>query len=232
MVLLFEVIEGPSVGQQFKVNSGMRMGRNTGEIIINDPKVSGFHAQIERDSAGKLILVDQNSSNGLLIDGIRLQKVVLIPGVIFQVGRTFLKVMQAEEDTAAREPSGPTNWRSELEKQVLRVSGENDSQKATNLQVFRPAIRLVFTEGPQAELEQIWGYGPRKAGSSGLDLELFETGAPPTAFEVWPDPDGLRYRTSHTDLVRLNNLPSETDLLKDGDEIRIGKTLIRIDFIR
>ncbi len=93
-----------------------------------------------------------------------------------------------------------------------------------------PAVTLIFTEGLQAETVWTLGYGPRKVGAHSPDLPLLNSEAPPTAFELLPGPQGLLFKTGHTDKVLLNGEKKAVGLLRAGDKIRIGATLIEIEF--
>jgi pSer/pThr/pTyr-binding forkhead associated (FHA) protein len=173
-------------------------------------------------------LSDLNSSNGIHISGRRVKKVALLPGVIFEVGRTQFKVVTVEE-TEALDFSRFVTWRT-------IVSATLPSQEIPNLSQrecvpFSPALKLSFVQGIQSDEELVLGYGPRSAGSDSLDIELFDQDAPPQAFELLPGPGMVQIKISSMGRVLLNNKTVKAEMLKDGDLISFGNTLIKVSYL-
>jgi hypothetical protein len=74
----------------------IRLGRGYGnEIILDDDYVAANHALIERDAAGRLVLRDLGSRNGLDHGGKRLLEVVLSGDTVVRIGHTSLRVRAA-----------------------------------------------------------------------------------------------------------------------------------------
>jgi pSer/pThr/pTyr-binding forkhead associated (FHA) protein len=231
MALFIEILDGNELGQKFRVVAGVRLGRTTGEIQIRDPKISALHAQVEKDNKGQLILVDKGSSNGLRINGKRVPRVLLMPGVKFRVGRTNFKVVEFQvEEHLSPDTDGLEGWRKILKHQVPQIVLQNRTSK-TKVLPFSPIVELTFIQGIQSDQKILLGYGPRRAGSDVLDIELEEESAPDVAFELIPDRDGVRFRTLHPKLVQLNGQSISSDILKAGDQISIGSSLIEVNFL-
>lgn len=93
------MIRGPNAGQEYPVEIGVVIGRIRGDIQIKDSKVSAVHASIGKNFKGELVLMDEGSSNGILVDGQKVRQVVLTPGVLIQIGRTLLKVIEIVEES-------------------------------------------------------------------------------------------------------------------------------------
>ncbi|RYZ79001.1 MAG: DUF4440 domain-containing protein [Proteobacteria bacterium] len=55
MVLFLEVLDGIKQGSRFKLSSGQVIGRKTGDIVIEDEKISGRHAQVELDNKQQFV---------------------------------------------------------------------------------------------------------------------------------------------------------------------------------
>lgn len=244
MSIELEVIEGPNFGQKFRVFPGSRIGRSEGDIQLRDAKVSGLHAQVEKDISGELVLMDKKSSNGIKLNGVKVPKLHLMPGVIFQVGKTFFRVNKLETGkkgaakARAEEPAGdvpveeaPLDWRKQLEFWVPQMATENPPEAGQKIFVIDPILKLTVVGGPELDREIILGYGPRQAGSDVLDIELREESVPPLAFELLPDPEGVLFVTEYPQLVRLNDLSIRSKVLREGDHIRVGKTLIHVGFM-
>jgi pSer/pThr/pTyr-binding forkhead associated (FHA) protein len=66
------------------------LGRHrNNDIVINDPKVSSFHARIDRSSEG-FVLVDLKSRNGSFVNGKRISHGVLKTGDEVRLGTARL----------------------------------------------------------------------------------------------------------------------------------------------
>jgi hypothetical protein len=228
MALFLEIASGDLKGTKFPVREGYKLGRASGEIIIPDKKVSGLHAQVKVDSKGQFVLVDQGSSNGLIINGQKVRRLAMLPGVMFQVGRTALRVVQGEEST---EPTRviQRSWREILVWEARKLGIDKNSPNP-DIVGFAPALRLSFLSGPNAETELLLGWGPRLFGSNTLDIELLEPNIPPVAFMIRPDPAGAMIQTEHSHLVLLNQMPAQSNILHERDLLKIGSTNIEVHY--
>jgi pSer/pThr/pTyr-binding forkhead associated (FHA) protein len=229
MVTFIEIIEGSQEGSRFKMEPGLVIGRTTGDILLKDAKVSSQHARVELDSRDQLVLLDLDSSNGLIIGGRRVKKIALLPGVTFEIGRTKFIVTLVEE-TQASEFSRIVTWRSFLADQ-LRDFNFRENSKAPQLEAFTPALKLQFIRGIQTDEEYILGYGPRQAGMDSLDIELQDEEAPKEAFELRPGPGMVEIKILAQGKVLLNNRTAKTEMLKEGDLISIGTTVIKVSYL-
>ncbi|QDK36126.1 FHA domain-containing protein [Bdellovibrio sp. NC01] len=229
MATFIEIIEGANEGSRMQVSEGMTLGRSKADIVIKDPKVSGTHAEIALNNKGQLVLVDLESSNGIHISGRRVKKVTLLPGVIFEVGRTVFKVITVEEEQAINFEIFVT-WRSILG-QKLTETPIADEEVKIKPESFSPAVKLSFIQGIQTDEEIILGYGPRKAGSDSLDIELLDEDAPREAFELHPGPGMVELKIKAPGRVSLNNKSVESEMLKDGDLISFGTSLIKVSYL-
>ncbi|MCB0408069.1 MAG: FHA domain-containing protein [Bdellovibrionales bacterium] len=96
---------GPLVGQRFELNNGTRLGRDDGDIILNDPKASGTHAIIKKSLLGGLTLIDQKSKNGIYHEKVRVDKLRLEDGLDFRIGDNFFRVEVLAENAEPLEAS-------------------------------------------------------------------------------------------------------------------------------
>ncbi len=229
MATFIEIVEGTNEGSRIQVTEGMTIGRSKADIVIKDPKVSSTHAEIAINTKGQLVLVDLESSNGIHISGRRVKKVTLLPGVIFEIGRTQFKVIVVEEEQAANFEIFVT-WRSKAVNGVRNAAIE-DSRNATKPERFSPALKLQFVQGIQTDEEIILGYGPRQAGADSLDIELMDEEAPREAFELLPGPGMVKLKIKALGRVTLNNKAIDAEMLKDGDLISVGTTLIKVSYL-
>lgn len=233
--MIIKAVAGPHEGTEFKGWPGARVGRSRTELVLNDSKVSSIHAQFELDPKGRLVLVDKGSANGLQISGGNVQRVAMLRGVVFQLGRSSFKVLEIRPDEEPpsseelRAQNRPIKWNDVLIEDLPLIV-DPSLKTPTELEVLRPALRLSFVAGPQLDHEILLGYGPRKFGTDVLDIELYELASPPLAFEIFPHPEGAEFRTDHPKLVLLNCQQHQSAVLKDGDQIQIGSTLIKVSY--
>lgn len=229
MVTFIEIIDGPNEGSRFKAVNGLTLGRSKADIVVKDPKISSTHAQFVLDGKDQLVLMDLNSSNGIHIGGRRVKKVALLPGVTFEVGRTQFKVISVEEEIAD-DFSRLMTWRNVVKNKLsLLVDGKNYTETA--VQSFSPALKLSFIQGIQTDEEFVLGYGPRFAGADSLDIELLDEEAPKEAFELLPGPGMVTIKIAALGRVTLNNRSIDAEVLKDGDLISFGNTLIKVTYL-
>ena len=67
--------EGPLKGQRIPVMTSATIGRMLGStIVIDDPRISGFHAEIEQRGDGQLWITDLNSTNGTFVNDQKLEE--------------------------------------------------------------------------------------------------------------------------------------------------------------
>lgn len=230
MVLALEVMNGPLLGQKLQIHEGFRIGRREGHLRLeHDVKVSGVHAIVELDNKGQLVLMDQKSANALVINQRRVRKIALIPGVLFRVGETEIKVV--EISSAEAEAVAPTkSWKEQLQESFALVHPQ--PEKAREVHPLTPALILDFIQGIQAENEVVLAYGPRVAGMGHLDIDLHEPDCPDRAFEISAGL-GVPYLRDLTGGRLKINRESVQDVhpLQEGDIIAIGQTRIRVRFV-
>ncbi|MBC86846.1 MAG: hypothetical protein CL677_06660 [Bdellovibrionaceae bacterium] len=88
-----KVLTGASGGKIFPVQPGLTLGRKRAHINLADPKASSIHAMIKKTRTGKLVLVDNDSRNGTKVGGEKRRKIILKPGVTFQIGSTKCEII-------------------------------------------------------------------------------------------------------------------------------------------
>ena len=72
----------------------VHFGRVEGDVVVPDPAMSGRHASLEIEGT-KLILKDNNSSNGVWLDGTRIEEAETYPGAQFQLGSTTFEILSS-----------------------------------------------------------------------------------------------------------------------------------------
>lgn len=89
------VAEGPDRGQTFAIPAaGAIIGRDPlADVVLRDSLVSKRHARI--DLSHGIELIDLNSANGILVDGVQVARVTVAPGQPIQIGDSWVTVTPA-----------------------------------------------------------------------------------------------------------------------------------------
>ncbi|WP_285653577.1 ATP-binding cassette domain-containing protein [Actinomycetospora sp. NBRC 106375] len=150
----------------------IRIGRaEDNDVVVADLLVSRHHAELVGDGAGGWELVDLGSPNGTYVDGQRVRRAVLRPGMLVAIGRALfhldgspdgsVRLVEREDagaiafraqDLVVRTPQGRTlldrvGFALE-ENSLLAVVGPSGAGKSTLLRAltgFRPADEGVVT---------------------------------------------------------------------------------------
>jgi len=239
--LFLEIIDGPMAGKSVKLQAGLRIGRSRGEFKIQDPRISSLHAQVIKHSKGILVLLDQQSSNKIIFNGEKVEKLALLPGIQFVLGSTKLRVVQrpqeAEEASTFQAPNAhkstdpiPTAFLAELKR---FLSQDRHHLLTSKVIFFQQPLWLEFVQGSEFGRKIGLVYGPRQFGSESLDIRIEEPSAPPIAFTLSPSPhspDTFIFDTDYPSLVRLNNQSTSHQEVEKSGCIQIGKAKINIFF--
>lgn len=88
------VVTGPDQGTVIPLESfPVRIGRDArNDVVLRDALISRFQAQLELGANGGLRIVDQGSTNGTEVNGVRTTTAELVPGDTLQMGGTMLLV--------------------------------------------------------------------------------------------------------------------------------------------
>jgi len=109
---VLEVVEGPEAGKRFPLtDETLTIGRNKlNRIVIEDPLVSNYHAEVRKEGQG-FFIHDLGSTNGTRVNGEKVVKAPLLPGMEVKIGdtRLVLKNLGAPGPLEAMRPrSEPT----------------------------------------------------------------------------------------------------------------------------
>jgi len=103
-----KIVAGSRTGTNvpLEVEAPLVMGRTRGDLVLDDPMISGRHAQVHwRD--GSWWLQDLKSTNGTMVDGRLVREVQLRPGAEITVGNTRMVLFVTEEpESATARPNG------------------------------------------------------------------------------------------------------------------------------
>ncbi len=93
-----EILDGPEAGRIFKTRDRVvRIGTHPDcDLELDDGTASRFHARIEMDAFGHR-LIDEDSKNGTVVNGMRVQDCWLTPGAQISIGGTALRYQAGTE---------------------------------------------------------------------------------------------------------------------------------------
>lgn len=234
MSLALKVIAGPLKDQIIPIDKPVTLGRQ-GDIVLEDPIVSGIHAHIEKSTSGRWTITDNESKNGIRVNEIRVKSLTLRHGVIFYIGESGFEVFSPEAGASpgAEAPAKAVKkqklWYEALA-EFLSKSKKSFKDRAVPLAPLEPALVLEFVRGVQMNAKWVIGYGPRKLGAASIDLPIWEPNAPEVCFEIRPSAEGILFSTDHPHVVKLNHQSVDKKVLNVGDTITVHDTMIEVDF--
>jgi pSer/pThr/pTyr-binding forkhead associated (FHA) protein len=103
MSLALKGLNGPLKNTSHPLKPGLTLGRK-GDVVVQDRKASSIHARISESAPGHWVLEDNDSKNGVRVDGARVRRFALTRGMIFYIGDQGFEVVgtgHAENETVA-----------------------------------------------------------------------------------------------------------------------------------
>ncbi len=87
------IFSGPHSGRRFRLNCGLTtIGRSPkADLVVNDNRVSRIHCTLEW-LGEQIVIEDKGSTNGTFVDGCRIARAVLTPGVALQIGLSMMRL--------------------------------------------------------------------------------------------------------------------------------------------
>jgi len=221
MRLYLDFIDGPEKGKRLSISAPTNLGRKGAEIAIDDPKLSEIHAYFEISPDAEWIIRDNNSRNGVWVNGLKETKTILKDGDQLQIGSSLAVCRTLKK--------AQSQYSDKIQQGFYDLLKKIKNEKNSLVEV-KPEMRLKFIQGQQYGHHWDIFYGPRTAGKDHIDLCLFDEAAPSNAFEVHVKGKYPYFFTLHKDVVRLNNESIESKQLTPGDIISIGETQLLVEF--
>jgi FHA domain-containing protein len=100
---------GPEAGRRVELDLEVAIGRQDGDLVVEDPEVSRRHAVLRR-SGGSVVVEDLDSTNGTFVNGERIRSPIMVgPGDQVRVGGTTLEIEPdlRADDTIVSTPPRP-----------------------------------------------------------------------------------------------------------------------------
>ena len=200
------------------------VGRRGGvDVLLPDARVSLLHARIER-KAGAYFLIDDGSTNGTRLNGIRLpigQRLRLASGDRLMMGGFTLQVELRQTELEAPRPESSVSMARRMVLAILERLGPGESQPSlTILGGPQEGVRFVL-----GQLGRTFLFGVSQAG----DLRLDEIDMWRGHVGLVRDELGVTVREMRSDHgITLNGqMLAGARTLHDGDTLAIGGVSVR-----
>lgn len=227
--VFLRVVSGSKQGVSvpLREDQPLLIGRVRGDLRLDDPLVSQAHCRVVW-RGGHFVLQDLGSTNGTLVDGRRVQDVVLRPGCEIVVGNTRLLVFGAEEEGAA--PAEP-------ERDAIAWLLDDDAPDATLTQELPAALvlpaaaagRMRVLAGPDKGREFPLTSGSAAIGRGLGDVPLSdpEVSRRHALVEVYGPSTIFLRDLGSTNGTYHNGRRVQTARLRPGDTVGCGKTVMK-----
>lgn len=224
------VVSGPKQGQSIPLREDqpLLVGRVRGDLRLEDPLVSGAHCRVVFRN-GHFVLQDLGSTNGTIVDGRRIQDVVLRPGSELVIGGTRLLVFGAEEEAVDPEAA---------EKDVVAWLLDDDTPDERTTESL-PAelvfgggspLRLRVLAGPDKgrEYEVVEGTATLGRGTGEVPLSDPEVSRRHALVEVYGPASVFLRDLGSTNGTYHNGRRVQVSRLRPGDTLGCGKTVMKL----
>lgn len=87
-------------GQEFEISkSQITVGRGqTNDIVIQDVKLSRSHARFEFNAKGDVTLIDTGSTNGVMVNGVKVSQAIIKPGDTILLGESQIQFERSTKE--------------------------------------------------------------------------------------------------------------------------------------
>ncbi|MFN7142497.1 MAG: FHA domain-containing protein [Myxococcota bacterium] len=225
------------------------IGRKDGDLLLDDPLVSGKHCQIVARN-GEYVLQDLGSTNGTMVDGRLVREVSLKPGNEIAIGSTRLilftgasdPVTDADDALAGRDnPNNQLEIAWLLDEELVELQGSGERTRTT-ADVIGQDLRLP--PGLNALVEVVAGQDTgkvfrftrgnvnvgRRAGE--VPLSDGEVSRRHSVIEVFGREMIFLRDLGSTNGTYHNGRRVTVGRLRSGDTIGIGKTVLKLHVTR
>lgn len=122
------------------------------DLAITDASISKEHCYIQRVS-GAYLLIDKGSTNGIMSDGIRVKKVLLVDDnqeVTVGDGTLYYSISEDEKEQLEKETLDASKHLDDYAIQALNNSGSNSPEKSVTQPVLQSTPSAVVATGTAA----------------------------------------------------------------------------------
>ncbi len=221
------------------VDEPFTIGRKKGELLLEDPLVSGTHARISHRD-GRWMLHDLGSTNGTMVAGRLVRETELKPGAEISIGSSRLALFIGGEEAAAAQGTSPSTkaelaWLLDEELVETRGPGESTGSAADVIdQDLRlpPGLNAVVEVVAGQDAGRVFRFSRgnitigRKTGEIPLsDIEVSRRHA---VIEVFGRRMIFLRDLGSTNGTYHNGRRVAVAPLRSGDTVGIGRTVLKL----
>lgn len=242
-----QIISGVRRGLNIPLHGGkpVVVGRNRGDLILDDPLVSGSHCRILRKEDG-YVLQDLGSTNGTMVDGRMVREIALAPGSEITIGSSRMVLYIGEDPRDRPEPVNRAQasqleiaWLLDEELVEVRTPGERTRPPADVIgQDLRlpPGLNAVVEVVAGQDAGKVFRFtrgnvsvGRRQGEVPLTDVEVSRHHA---VVEVFGREMIFLRDLGSTNGTYHNGRRISVSKLQSGDTIGCGKTIMRLEVSR
>ncbi len=204
-------------------DEGLSLGRSPEcDLVIDSPGVSSHHASIEKRK-GLYVLIDNNSTNGVYVNGKQIKEQVLNYRDEIQLHNYVLKFMATAGLADHSDPDIAQTTNSDDDKTMeIPISGVAELLELRNRKKVA-YLEVLDTSRGQGKNRIIMDGNHLSIGrSKSSDLRISSWFAPAVAAEIEKRHDGYYLAPKHRAKAKVNNKTIKTTTrLADGDRLQI-----------
>lgn len=240
-----QIVSGPRRGLNVPLyeDRPMTVGRKRGDLVLDDPLVSGAHCRIVRQD-GQFVLQDLGSTNGTMVDGRLVREQVLRPGAEITIGASrmilFLGAEPPDEDEPGRVNPAHLEIAWLLDEELVELRGPQDKRAPADVigQDLRlpPGLNAVVEVVAGADAGKVFRFTRgnvavgRRMGEVPLsDVEVSRHHA---VIEVFGREMIFLRDLGSTNGTYHNGRRISVSKLESGDTIGVGKTVMKLQVSR
>lgn len=221
-------------------NGSLVVGRREGDLLLDDPLVSGRHCQIVARGAD-WVLQDMGSTNGTMVDGRLVREVTLKPGNEVTIGSTRLILFMSGEETLSPDPSvgRSDSNRSHLEiawlldEELVEVQGASNGGDVIGQDLrLPPGLNALAEVVAGQDLGKVYRFtrGNVSIGRKTGDIPLSdgEVSRRNSVIEVFGREMVFLRDLGSTNGTYHNGRRISVARVRNGDTIGVGKTVLKL----
>ena len=221
---ILEVIKGSDAGRQFPLfTKEAKIGRESGDVILsNDHSVSSEHGSVVQGMDGRVLYID-SSRNGSRVNNVVVHRgqAELHTGDTIEVGTTTLKFKLL----AAPAGSAPASDSVASKETVDGMQPADSSARAATADFL--GAELQVTDGPDhGAAFPITKSRTTVGRMDGQDVQLTDPTASREHFVIVAESGSFKLVNKSKNGTKVGGAIAEEQTLNDGDEIRVGGTVL------
>jgi len=218
MSLALLVLDGHHKGKEIPLKKDFIFG----QAEFSDEEMGNSHAKIglDRNFSWNISGLDGNK---VRIGSGESEQISLMLGLVFHLGQTGFKVVEANSLSYHHWEDAIKSWLSEQ---------SWESRPSADFFFFLYPLRMTFLQGPQSDEFYTLSYGPRTMGFNNMDLNLKDPLMPKNLVRFFQVGESIYIENLASDKALINKKPFEQHVIADGDKLYFGTNQIEFNILR